>query len=433
MLSSEGKPTDFAAIGKQVPYSTSTQWEQGLDKEQVFQLIENILSFEACLHYQILPFKIEDNKLLLLMVNPQDSAALDYVNRIVSFMNCTMVTGLITDETHRKTLSAYLNYKNISLSAAQLESKISTDAQQKKAATIDDQAITAANAYVEPNQQLRWELRQTQISENALVQEHSPHLGDSDNLSDSQHTNPIVATPLTSSMVSLQTEDFKGVEDTQDTYGTTDSSSFYTLHIPVPEAFTPVEELAALPPKNLLEQLLGRVLSSGIGRLYLERQPYQGRILWSENGILQSVLEKLPLSVFQGVLNELKRFASVPMTTIVEPKQVEKECLYQQNRLLLRLRVMPGMYGEEATLQVLRGAALKFYQQQQLARLSRDTLGLSQQLSYKLHELKEKLVLTQNLKSRQLEAFNTLNQLLENLEHQVRIITEITEPQKNHK
>jgi hypothetical protein len=128
-------------------------------------------------------------------------------------------------------------------------------------------------------------------------------------------------------------------------------------------------------------------------------------------------------------MNELKRFGSLPVITLAEPKQVERECLYQQDRLLLRLRVMPGMYGEEATLQVLRGAALKFYQQQQLTRLSRDALGISQQLSYKLHELQERLLVNRNVNSSQLETFNALNNLLQNLDQHIRRLTvENSEP-----
>jgi type II secretory ATPase GspE/PulE/Tfp pilus assembly ATPase PilB-like protein len=431
MLSSEGNPTDTAAIGKQVPFNTDIQEEQGRndtkcpirdgesfasaqsphstngdgverplrDYEQVFQLIENILSFEACLYHQILPLKKEDNNFLLGMVNPQDSAALDYVNRVISYMNCTMVTQPITDEIHRKILSAYLNYKNTSLAVTKPTEKSSDFSQQDEVTTIGDQ-LNSRNTQPKSNQQSIWELGQPQTSKSSITQSSNP------------------------SVFSLKTEATSGTETI---------NHLPVLQAPIPEQFTPIEELAALPPKKLLEQLLGRVLLGGIGRLYLERQPFQGRILWSENGVLQSVLEKLPLSVFQGVLNELKRFASLPITTLAEPKQVEKECLYQQDRLLLRLRVMSGMHGEEATLQVLRGAALKFYQQQQLARLSRDTLAVSQQLSYKLHELKQRLVLSQNLNSGQLEVFNALNQLLQNLDHQVRILTEIPELPKRQK
>ncbi|MHC5727538.1 MAG: pilus assembly protein PilB, partial [Nostoc sp.] len=103
-------------------------------------------------------------------------------------------------------------------------------------------------------------------------------------------------------------------------------------------------------------------------------------------------------------------------------KQVEKEYVYQKNGLLLRLRVMPGIYGEEATLQVLRGAALKFYQQQQLARLSRDALGISQQLSFKLHELQQRLLLNPSFDSQQSKALVALNQLVKNLDQQIKIL-----------
>jgi hypothetical protein len=94
MLSSEGKSADTTVSGKQVLPSTQNQSEQGLDREQIFRLIESTLSFEACLYHQILPFNIKDNNLVLGMVNPQDNAAIDYVNRILPYINCTMETQL---------------------------------------------------------------------------------------------------------------------------------------------------------------------------------------------------------------------------------------------------------------------------------------------------------------------------------------------------
>jgi hypothetical protein len=183
---------------------------------------------------------------------------------------------------------------------------------------------------------------------------------------------------------------------------------------------SPIEVLTALPPKNLLDELLGRVLVGGIGRLYFERQQHQGRILWSQNGVLQSVLENLPATVFQGVINELKRLTNLPMMPVQKPRQEEVERLYQQSRLLLRFRVMPGTYGEEATLQVLRGAALKFYQQQQLANLSRDALGIAQQLQRKLDEIRDRTQTDLSLNGTPLEALPALNQLLQSVDQQLK-------------
>ncbi|MBW4672331.1 MAG: pilus assembly protein PilB [Cyanomargarita calcarea GSE-NOS-MK-12-04C] len=392
MLSSEGKPTETEPIGSPVLSVTQSEWGQGSEHEQTFRLIETILSFEVCLYHQILPLKLEDNNLLLGMVNTEDSAALDYVSRILSYMNCTMVKTPITAEAHRSILSAYLNYKNTSPIAAKQLPKTWGDFTQNSS--------TAETTDSQHNQQ-------PTISPIEDSNSSSKTRGDS---------NPFVVTSLTASTRK------------QETSSAAVLGNLPVLLVPVPEKLVPVETLPSLPPKKLLEQLLGRVLAGGIGRLYLERQPYQGRILWSENGILQSVLEKLPLSVFQGVLNELKRSASLSIATLSEPRQVEKECLFQDSRLLLRLRVMPGIYGEEATLQVLRGAALKFYQQQQLARLSRDALGISQQLSYKLHELQERLVVNHKANSGEAEAFDALNQLLDNLDDRIKNLGNKPEP-----
>ncbi|GAA6620608.1 pilus assembly protein PilB [Scytonema sp. NUACC26] len=418
MLSSEGKPADTTVSGKQVLPSTQNQSEKGLDREQIFRLIESTLSFEACLYHQILPFNIKDNNLVLGMVNPQDNAAIDYVNRILPYINCTMETQPINGDTHRTILSAYLNHKNTGATGGKpMPTSWEDIAQEKKPAAIADNSDTQINSII-PEMPERY-------SDKKYTQSQMGQNGDTvwqfgySTFNESEGSTP---TPHHESPSPSQEQ------KDRDAHKTVLPSNLHILHLPSLDAISPVEELATLPPRKLLEQLLGRVLSDGIGRLYLERRPYHGRILWSENGVLQSVLEKVPLSVFQGVLNELKRFASLPMTTVVEPKQVEKECLYQQNRLLLRLRVMPGMYGEEATLQVLRGAALKFYQQQQLARLSRDAAGISQQLKFKLRELQERLSLNSNLDNGQLEAFNSLNRVLENLDMQIKVLTDIPEP-----
>ncbi|MBD2298325.1 pilus assembly protein PilB [Nostoc sp. FACHB-190] len=369
MLSSEDKSNDTEASEQQVLSNIPINLEQESDRQQIFQLIDHLLSFEACLYHQILPFRLESNKLLLGMVHPQDSSALDYVNRILAYINCTMVAHEIASDSHRHILSAYLNYKNtFSSNIPTLNQADFKSSQQQPPTSMVENMETPKNI-PEPNLSALAQKLKAEITEASL------------------------ATNLT------------------------------ILPVPTPELSTPVEVLALLPPKKLLEELLGRVLGGGIGRLYLERQPYQGRILWSDNGVVQSVLDNLPLSVFQGVLNELKRFAGLPIATITEPKQIEKECLYQQNRLLLRLRVMPGIYGEEATLQVLRGAALKFYQQQQLGRLSRDVLGISQQLSYKLQELHQRLILNSSLTSEQADALDNLNRIVENLDQQVKILT----------
>lgn len=372
MWSPEGKSADTKANRQEMPPPTPSIWEQEPEREQIFKLIDSFLSFEACLYHQILPLKLENQQLLLGMVHPLDNGALDYVSRIVSYVNYTMITQEIAIATHRSILSVYLTYKNTSLPEKELTqpANTTTDLEQHP---HDNPARMDC---IPPSSQYQCSAQ-----------------------------TPGVVTPGNQSVENVSFNDMT------------------VLQLHPPEVFTPIEELTNLPPKKLLEELLGRVLSGGIGRLYLERQPYQGRIIWSDNGVLQSVLEDIPLSIFQGVLNELKRFVALPVTRHAEPRQVEKECLYQQTRVLLRIRVMPGSYGEEATLQVLRGAALKFYQQQQVVNLSRDVIRISQQLSHKLQELNQRLLLNPALKSEESDAIIALNQLIENLDQQIKVLT----------
>ena len=406
MLSSKGELNDTAANGQQMLTAPQTRWEEGGDREQIFYLIDNLLSFEACLYHQILPFGLKDKNLLLGMVHPQDNEALDYVGRILSSINCTMVIEAIAADAHRRILSAYLNHKNRSQLDAKLVHQATVDSPPTNSpATIADTPSPSLDADSESNQQPILMVFQTQKRQNSGQQIDLPPIPE---LDQSSQTTTFL-TPI------FRTQQEENSEATS-------SNNLPILPTQASELLSSMELLKTLPTKKILEELLRRILAGGIGRLYLERQAYEGRILWSDNGVLQSVLEKLPLSVFQGVLNELKRFASLPIITVAEPKQVEKEYVYQKNRLLLRLRVMPGIYGEEATLQVLRGAALKFYQQQQLTRLGRDALGISQQLSIKLHELQERLLLIPSLDSQQLEALVALNQLVKNLDQQIKIL-----------
>ncbi|MEA5568035.1 pilus assembly protein PilB [Anabaena sp. UHCC 0399] len=387
MWSPEGKAADTGVSRQEMLHTTPSIWEQEPEREQIFELIDSLLSFEACLYHQILPLRLEKKQLLLGMVHPQDSGALDYVNRIVSYVNYTMMTQDIPIETHRSILSVYLSYKNTFTPDNQPteEANTNTNLEQHphhKTAGIDITPPSLENKY--------------------FANTHQPS---------EKNINSSAQTPSVTPSVKNQPEENVSFNDVT------------VLQLHPPEVFTSIESLASLPPKKLLEELLARVLSGGIGRLYLERQPYQGRIIWSDNGILQSVLEDIPLSIFQGVLNELKRFVALPVTRHAEPRQIEKECLYQQTRVLLRIRVMPGSYGEEATLQVLRGAALKFYQQQQLVYLSQDVIGISQQLSHKLHELNQRLLLNSVLKPEESEAIAALTRLMENLDQQIKILT----------
>jgi type II secretory ATPase GspE/PulE/Tfp pilus assembly ATPase PilB-like protein len=192
----------------------------------------------------------------------------------------------------------------------------------------------------------------------------------------------------------------------------------------------PIEELVKLPPKLLFQELLGRALVGGIGRLYFERQNEFGRVLWSQNGVLQSVVEHLELPLFQGMIHELKLLTRMPLIPIQTAKQVEIERLYQDARMLLRCRFIPTERGEEATIQVLRGVALKFYQQQQLATLERDALTIAKQLQTKVSQIRDRAFSEGSLSAARIEVLPALTQLLRHIEEQIGTLQESKEQGK---
>jgi hypothetical protein len=93
---------------------------------------------------------------------------------------------------------------------------------------------------------------------------------------------------------------------------------------------------------------------------------------------------------------------------------VEIERTYRNELLLLRLRIAPGRLGEEATLQVLRGAALKFHQRQQLAKLGHDAIDLTRQLQKKLAEMQARAALSPDVDPR-LKELTHLQSLVQSL------------------
>lgn len=382
------------------------------NSDVTYRLIDSILPFEACLYHQVLPLSLEGSRLNLGMVNPDDTAALDYVRRILAYMNCSLMPQPISAAKHKEVLSAYLNYTGqLKQAKAQQQNSIPEEKfnEQAKATLIVDspEVLNQGDVPKSSSPTTTWqaktyipsELSQPQPSEKKNPQAHAA-------------SKPKVEEqkpPIPQSSLSLP-----------------------SLEVTAKYISSPVEVLATLPPKELLNELLARVLAGGIGRLFFERHPNKGRILWSQNGVLQSVLDGLDTSVFQGVINELKRLTHLSLIPVEQPKQVEIERVYQENRLLLRLRVMPGKNGEEGTLQVLRGAALKFHQQQQLENLSRDALSMAQQLQTKINEIQKRTRIDPSLTTGQLDALPALDQLLKSLNEQLEALKLLQAEEKSH-
>lgn len=431
------------------PVKPKADWTAQLDTQQVFRLVDSILPFEACLYHQVLPLSLEGSRLKLGMVNLDDSAALDYVRRILAYMNCSLVPQALAMDAHHAALSAYLSYTGshkqptnspkaaVRGIAQRIEQRLAQET--AKNSSLEGSSAVSRNEnqpggdqnsnptfLVDSPEDLNFQDLDVKIPQAPPVVV-SPHPTVSDAVdapsiapTTTPARPPAYGAPPQETLIlpaDSVVADAAPIAHQPEIPST--SNALPILTVEPKHLSEPVEVLAALPPPALLVELLGRLLIGGIGRLYFERQPQQGRILWSQNGVLQSALEALPLATIQSVINELKLLAQLPLIPVQKPKQVEIERLYQKHRLLLRIRVMPGKHGEEATVQVLRGAALRFYQQQQLASLSRDALTTAQELQRKVSEIRSYARLYPLMSPDQLNVLPALTNVLKTVEQQL--------------
>jgi type II secretory ATPase GspE/PulE/Tfp pilus assembly ATPase PilB-like protein len=354
-----------------------------IDAHQVFGLIDRILPFEACLYHQVLPLRLEDDRLTLAMVNLDDVAALEYVQRMLGYMNYSLAPQTILAQTHHSILSAFLTHQQAQKNASATPSltvlpkpEDPNPLHQRPTLVLNEQdALTDWTiAPEDPITVIPQTLKPTYliIDEEPSTPEEVPVVPPSE----VPIAPPANQTPPDSA--------FPG-------------SALPQLELNAPLSDRPLLELPDLPAPELLQELLNRALSSGVGRLHFEAYnpddsaQTQGRILWSENGVLQSVISDVSPELLQDLICQLKMMLHLPLNQVTEPVQAEIERQYQKQRVLLRLRVIPAHADESATLQVLRGAALKFYQQQQLKTLSRDTLEIARHLNQKIQELSDRL------------------------------------------
>ncbi len=357
------------------------QEEGSLELSQVYALIDSILPFEACLYYQVLPLMIEGSRLVMGMVDPYDQAAEEYMKRQLAFINYSITTRTVSSEWHRDLLSKYLSHTAKNRQQAPSPPPQSSPAPPSQTSASAGDIGTHPTYVVDQPDEIE---KTTQVA---------------------KATRPPSSPPRTAKPSPPKVE----------------RPGHAPLHLQVDERFKAADEasLAQLPPKELMQALLSKVLDEGIGRLYFEHRVEAGRILWSRDGVLQAVLGDVNPLVFQGVINELKLLTHLSLISVRKPRQVEIERLYQDARILLRFRVMPGTHGEEATLQVLRGTALKFYQQQQIDKLGRDALDAAQILQRRLNEIRDRARQSLDFNPTRSETLPAIIQMLKQMESQV--------------
>ncbi|MDJ0688273.1 MAG: hypothetical protein QNJ41_07175 [Xenococcaceae cyanobacterium MO_188.B32] len=304
--------------------------------KQIFDLIGNILTYKDCISYQLIPLDLKDRHLVIGIVNPKDTTALNYVRSCCANRVDSISTKQIDLKTHQLILSAY-----------------SRRSDSQKSVTPDASSMLQERP--------------------TLILDNPEEIEEKDNQRSAQfnHNNQSV----------LQAQSVLNVGN-QKPVQTPLGLDLRPKYMSAPPRF-----LSSLPPQILWQELLARVLIAGNGRIQFERLPSNGRISWSQNGNLKLSIDPVAARTFQGVLEELKRLVKLPNIPVKQVYKGEIERSYKQERLLLLWRINPGKYGEEATLQVIRGKVLALYQKRQIEELGDQVIEIAKQLERKLEQI----------------------------------------------
>jgi hypothetical protein len=169
-----------------------------------------------------------------------------------------------------------------------------------------------------------------------------------------------------------------------------DKSLMNSVDLPQQKSTLAIQKIELSPQistQQLSKQLLAKVLQCEIGRLYFERHSDHGKIICSQEGKIQYLFDKLSIELFQGAIDELKMLVNLPKYDTGKIQKIEVEKTYKQEQVLLRFQIITNSKGEEGTLQVLRGKALKFYKQNKLEQIGKQALDLAQKLERKLYQI----------------------------------------------
>ncbi|MGB2924690.1 MAG: hypothetical protein WBB82_05280 [Limnothrix sp.] len=373
-----------------------------LDLEQTFRLVDKYIPLKICRTYAILPLKFQNQCLTLGIVDPDHSGVQLVLKKLLARKRFALLGQKLDAKTYQLLLSSYLNYQNtsalpsiqntVNLNNSSLEhSKKDIPHSEKPTFVVEedvpyDSQLALSTVPPEVSAELANDDKKTIVFEGDIteLQPKTNHYTGSSNarlneaqLKSNGNKNNVHSVLVPNSPVQLRNSQRSPIQN----------NNQQELHLQPQYLHQPLDNLSTLPADQLWNELLGRVLAEGIGRLYFENHDTEGRILFSENGVMKGALFGLPIAKFCGVLNKFKQLAHMPPVPVLQTKKAELEQYYRNERILLRLTVIPGKYGEEGTLQVLRGQALIFHQQKQMDEQGQEALQLAHRLERKLRHI----------------------------------------------
>ena len=163
--------------------------------------------------------------------------------------------------------------------------------------------------------------------------------------------------------------------------------NFAILEVDAENPLESTDFLAHFTSQLSWQQLFEKILKHNTEELHLKRYSDRGNIICSKNGKVQSCLDRVPLSLFCALVDEIKVLAKLPLRAFNSLKKVAMEKFYQQERVILRLEFIPNRYGEDITIHILRNEVLQDYEQKQMDKMSEQALLIAQELEKTLKKM----------------------------------------------
>jgi hypothetical protein len=148
-----------------------------------------------------------------------------------------------------------------------------------------------------------------------------------------------------------------------------------------------VDFLPQLSSQLSWQKLLEQAFQYHSEYITLTRYSDRGGIVTEKDNSVQSSLDRVPLPIFCSLIDEIKRMAKLPQNTSTHPQKLVLERFSEQERILLRLEFSIQQQLDTVAIQILRGLALKTYEQQQMDRVSAQALELAKQLEKTLRKI----------------------------------------------
>lgn len=387
------------------------------NQEVIFKLIDSVVSLEFCLHYQVIPLELEDNYLTVGMINTKDKTALNFIRPIAASLNYSLEIKSITSGEHQIILAAYL--KKSSLVPEQEKNKSNQASRDmSKETMIDEQMFQSEQQPLDASatiSEMPEETSPAPKSSNNL-HERATLIVDSETNTEENQSNQsqiIASQPQIHNLQSVSKVEGSSetiavplIESAQESIATPinqkiqasvaqpiiemskESIAPPTIEIQAKQTPESLDNLANLEPTELWQELLAKILDGGIGRLYLERYPNYGRIIWSRDGVIQLSLDNVKLNVFEQIIQEIKSLGKQPLSQIKKMKKIAMERIYNQERIMLLIQFLVGQSGDEITIQVLRGQALDFYEQRQIEKSLEQAIYFAEKMEKTLRKIR---------------------------------------------